>query len=478
MLSRNAAPGRDPWAEREPRLLFWAISIGCLIVLASGALSQWHELAADGLELVPWVLLLCLVNLLPVSGLPYLNFAPDIPIMISSMLLLTPLEAGLVAFAGCVDPQEFRGGISVSKAVYNRAQGALASLAGSLSVHAVTNTPETPAFILPLAFLCLAVSSSVNYTLVALGVSRMRGLSLTSVVRRMQVGRLSDYSLTFVAWGVLGAMLAALYREVRPLALLAFLGPVFLGRQTLSRSQMSVEAQRAYDSREAALKEMARTIHEERSDERRLIAADLHDEVLQPLFKVSLLARVLETELATGRLLEMDQDVPDLLSAAELAAASLRSLISDLRRSTLGKGGLGPAVARLVDNHSRQAGTKVNADIDSVHADPSTELAIYQIAKEALGNSLAHSKADHLWISLRQNDAVIRLTVRDNGVGFDSMLAKDGHYGLHIMRERAQSSGGSLFVDSAVGLGTCVSAIFPEPEKQDANTAGIPKGSC
>src|SRR5439155_1571476 len=96
----------------------------------------------------------------------------------------------------------------------------------------------------------------------------------------------------------------------------------------------------AYRSREQALQQVTNQIGQERMDERRLIAAELHDEVLQPLFKVTLMAQVLKADLARGQLLELDQDVPELLTASDLASTTLRELIGDLRRSALGRGGV------------------------------------------------------------------------------------------------------------------------------------------
>src|SRR5207247_8086274 len=123
---------------------------------------------------------------------------------------------------------------------------------------------------------------------------------------------------------------------------------------------MFIDTRRAYRSREAALAELSKRMHEERSDERRLIAADLHDEVLQPLFKVTLMAQVLKGDLGCGHLLEMDQDLPALLTAADLASSTLREPIGDLRRSTLGRGGWGLAVESLARRVTDRVGVRID----------------------------------------------------------------------------------------------------------------------
>src|SRR5207249_772069 len=224
--------------------------------------------------------------------------------------------------------------------------------------------------------------------------------------------------LTFFAWGGLAAMLVAFYDGVGMWALLVSFDPTLLGRQMLARSRTFIEAARAYRSAEQALLEMSNRIREERHDERRLIAADLHDEVLPPLFKVSLMAEVLKGDLATGRLLEADEDLPELLSASEVASRTLRELIGELRLSSLGTGGLGPALAKLLSSVRNQSAASLHADVNPVGVNGAEELVLYQIAKEAFANAITHSRARNIWVTLRQDQNGVRLSIRDDGDGF------------------------------------------------------------
>src|SRR5439155_16601945 len=185
-----------------------------------------------------------------------------------------------------------------------------------------------------------------------------------------------------LAGAFLGAGLAALYYHIHWWALLAFAIPILLGRQVIARSQMFIDTRRALAAREGALSEMTHRISEERSDERQLIAADLHDEVLQPLFKVTLMSQVLKADLSSGRLLEMDADLPELIGAAEAASSALRELIGDLRKSPIGTGGLGPALRHLAKGITERARVHLQTEIAAVGADRIDDLAVYQIAKE------------------------------------------------------------------------------------------------
>jgi signal transduction histidine kinase len=88
-------------------------------------------------------------------------------------------------------------------------------------------------------------------------------------------------------------------------------------------------------------------------------------------------------------------------------------------------------------------------------------LVIYQIAKEALTNAITHSRAPAISVSLEVFPGEIILSVVDNGVGFEPSRPLEGHYGLHIMNERATSIGGILYVDSLLGAGCTVRLIVP-----------------
>jgi signal transduction histidine kinase len=223
---------------------------------------------------------------------------------------------------------------------------------------------------------------------------------------------------------------------------------------------MSLDTARAYRSREAALTEMSHRIHQERNDERQLIAADLHDEVVQPLFKVTLMAQVLKADLSSGKLLEIEEDLPELLGAAELASASLRELIGDLRRSRVGSAGLASAIRAFVRTACQNTTAAVDVSLDELVTDEDTELVIYHLVRESLTNALRHSRASRVSVEVRQDNAATHVSVRDDGTGFDVYAEQEGHYGIQIMRERVRSVGGDIYVDSSPGNGTLITAVF------------------
>jgi signal transduction histidine kinase len=317
----------------------------------------------------------------------------------------------------------------------------------------------------------LGIAITINYLLAGIVISLDHGYRFAKAISIMRIGSWSDFALALVSWSVLGAMVAVLYNQIHPLALFAFLAPTLLSRQALKKSQMLIDTRQAYRSSEEALRQISQHVYDERFDERKLIAADLHDEVLQPLFKVTLMAHVLKVDLSRGRLLEIEEDLPQLVTAAELASTTLRDLIGNLRRSSIGLGGLPQALRRLLQTLSAGSGLAFHSDIDSIQLQTPAELALYQIAKEALANSLNHSKGSNVWVELKDESGAVRMSIRDDGQGFDVTSERDGHYGLAIMRERAAAAGGQIYIDPIRGGGTSIVAVFPKVPKQESRVA-------
>jgi two-component system nitrate/nitrite sensor histidine kinase NarX len=89
------------------------------------------------------------------------------------------------------------------------------------------------------------------------------------------------------------------------------------------------------------------------------------------------------------------------------------------------------------------------------------EIQAYNIVREALSNIAKHSNASHARLIVDHLCGYYVFTIEDNGVGTFSPV--EGHYGIIIMRERAQRIGGEIKVESTKGLGTCIQLFFPEP---------------
>jgi signal transduction histidine kinase len=261
---------------------------------------------------------------------------------------------------------------------------------------------------------------------------------------------------------MMGMLLVAAENSLGTLAIVVFMGPALIGRQVLDRSRSTLVAEAAVRMKQRAVTELSSRIFEERRDERERIASNLHDEVVQPLYQVSLMCDVVKQDTASGRLLELDKDVPLLNLTVGLASKNLRNVIGRLRNSPVGIRGLASTLRGLVKDLEVQSNVSVQQSIESVHIqDPALQLTIYQVAKEALTNAVRHARARRIHVRLIQDSDAVRLTVEDDGLGFDPQIAEQDHFGLLIMKERTESAGGVFLVDSLLGEGTIVAARFP-----------------
>lgn len=458
--TRDGLSRVDQQSKRGIEALYWTTAIAWGGILTWLVFRHRHALYSEAGDLSAWVLATAVIHLLPVMTRTSPKLIADLPISVAGAIVLSPVEAGLVASLGALDLSEFKKETVVAKTLFNKSQIGIASFLASAAVHSVARGPDSSVYLLPLAFLALGVLAVVSGGFVSLAVSIERGHPVWKVARELRIGTFSDFGLTLLAWGLLGAMLAALYHQIHVWALLAFLAPTLLTRQALSRSQKLLDTSEAYAAQERAIVRLVEQIREERSDERRMIAADLHDEVLQPLFKVSLMAQVLKADLAEGRLLEMDEDLPALVDAAEIASKKIRDLIGDLRASAIGTGGLSEALRKMIRAMSAQTPIVLHSEIAEVQLSSASQLAMYQIAKEAIGNALAHSGAKNVWVKLTARPSEVLLQVRDDGRGFDPIEQSPHHYGIPIMRERAAATGGQFFLDSAPGKGCEITVLM------------------
>jgi nitrate/nitrite-specific signal transduction histidine kinase len=167
----------------------------------------------------------------------------------------------------------------------------------------------------------------------------------------------------------------------------------------------------------------------------------------------------LRQDLATGRL---PARTICSLKATDAANEAIRSLIREMRESSLGTRGLAQTLELLVSSLRAVTEAQFDVQVEEVGGSPMTQLLIYQIAREALGNAARHSGAARISLFLGVRDGAVRLVVQDDGNGFSALdTHREGHFGIHLMRERAELAGGTILIESAPGRGTVVVARVP-----------------
>jgi signal transduction histidine kinase len=197
-------------------------------------------------------------------------------------------------------------------------------------------------------------------------------------------------------------------------------------------------------------------------EERRKIAADIHDDSIQAMTATSLRLQQLRKQMTTDQQQEL---IARLDEAVRESITRLRRLMFDLRPPTLDRTGLGPALRELLE----RVGTDIDIDFtleDRLATEPPPDLRVelYRITQEALANVRKHSAAAHVKVDLQRIDRGYRVRVVDDGVGFDVPTGEGqpGHLGLVAMRERATIAGGWWTVESRPGGGTTVDFWLPD----------------
>jgi NarL family two-component system sensor histidine kinase LiaS len=200
-------------------------------------------------------------------------------------------------------------------------------------------------------------------------------------------------------------------------------------------------------------------------EERARLARDLHDTVNQQLFVLAMRSAAVRRKLEQmgGEAQALVPELAALEALSREAHAEARKLILQLRPTTLEQQGLGPALAEYAQAAGARDGFTVVAEIDeSCRLRGPVAENLFRVAQEALHNVAKHAGAKTVWVRLTYADGGVRLSVADDGRGFDPALAvRPTAVGLTGMQERVRSLGGKLRVRSKPGEGTEVIAWVP-----------------
>jgi two-component system nitrate/nitrite sensor histidine kinase NarX len=223
--------------------------------------------------------------------------------------------------------------------------------------------------------------------------------------------------------------------------------------------------------------------------ERQRLAQNLHDAVNQSLFSAGLIAEVLP------RLWERDpgearHSLEDLRRLTRGAMAEMRALLAELRPTVLTDSSLDDLLRQLANAFTGRTNIPVDLTINGEGSLPAeTQVVLYRICQESLNNIAKHAEASRVEIDLRFNPNPLQgspsvahdrlspgivvdsveMHIRDDGLGFDpAEITAPGHYGLGMMRERAETVGALLTFTSQPDHGTEVTLRWPGTMKKEA----------
>jgi signal transduction histidine kinase len=306
---------------------------------------------------------------------------------------------------------------------------------------------------------------------------RVRALTeelLAEETRLVQIERKSVYQTLLLNRIGVSAMAAvsllALFMYLRQSAVLDRQTAEENRRATTERDRLEAEVL----ARTTQLRELTRHLQTIREDERSRLARELHDELGALLTAAKLDVARLKSRLgnASREALERILHLNETLNGG---IALKRRIIEDLRPSSLNNLGLVAALEILLREFAQRSETAVVHELERVELGPAVQLTIYRLVQEALTNIAKYAKASEVVVTLgAQEDGRVRVSVKDNGVGFDTTVSRIAKNGLIGMRYRVEADGGEMRLRSAPGEGTLIEAILPSIAPDDAADAGAP----
>jgi signal transduction histidine kinase len=238
-----------------------------------------------------------------------------------------------------------------------------------------------------------------------------------------------------------------------------------LNRQLIERLREQVKA---LDRLNVALQEASRRLITEREAERKVLARELHDQVIQDL-----LSYIYQLEEAENEATEEPQrlELTKTRNGLRQVVGSLRQMCSDLRPPTIDNHGLSAAIRSLVSQWSEQSGLPVELGIDPAlgRLPEPIELSVFRIIQEGLSNIRKHAAATQVNLTLQRTPtASLVVQLADNGHGIAApidlaSLVEQKHFGLVSISERVSLLGGTLQIKSPPEGGLELQIEIPSP---------------
>ena len=325
---------------------------------------------------------------------------------------------------------------------------------------------QTDAMLSELALKIRLHQQGGDVTLSGIGKEQMQGIRslsaelLTVETRHVAAGREDLYrTLQLSRIGIAG------------LSAILLLGLFMYLRQSLAmklqqqQQQRLVRAERdrlelEVNQRTAELTELTHHLQTAREDERNRLARNLHDELGALLTSAKLDAARIKSRLAGGSPEALER-LAHLVGTLNSSIALGRRIIEDLRPSALSNLGLVATLEILAREFSERSGLQVHCALQPVKLEADAEMVIYRVVQEAITNISKYAAARQVWITLAEEAGRAKVSVRDDGVGFDTTLRPTSSYGLVGMRFRVEAIGGTLTLHSAKGQGTLISVTLP-----------------
>ena len=217
-----------------------------------------------------------------------------------------------------------------------------------------------------------------------------------------------------------------------------------------------------------ALQATQRRLITEREDERKSLARELHDQVIQDLLSFNYRLEEIENQESSG---DLRGEMESVRNGIRNVVGELRQICSDLRPPTIDHHGLSAAIDSLVHEWAERSNTQVQLEIDpALGRLPETiELSVFRIVQEGLSNIRKHAAAKRVRLVVRRSpSASLLLRLEDDGQGLSvptdlASLTAQKHFGLVGISERVALLGGTMNIESSAGNGVILQVEIPSP---------------
>lgn len=238
-----------------------------------------------------------------------------------------------------------------------------------------------------------------------------------------------------------------------------------LNRQLVKRLSEQV---RALDRLNTALQETQRRLMVESEEERKALARELHDQVIQDLLSINYRLEETESNVLSD---EAAAELDEIRTSIRQLVSDLRQLCQDLRPPTIDNHGLTSAIRSLAQEWSERNGVVLKLEIDPElgRLPEAIELSVFRIVQEGLNNIRKHAAAQQVDLSLHRtpmDNLLIRLADDGNGIATPpdfASLSANKHFGLLGISERAALLGGKLQIESPADGGMVLQVEIPSP---------------
>jgi two-component system nitrate/nitrite sensor histidine kinase NarX len=201
------------------------------------------------------------------------------------------------------------------------------------------------------------------------------------------------------------------------------------------------------------------------SQERHLLARELHDSIAQSLAFLKIQVQLMRDAVRTSKSAEVAKILEEIDVGVRESYSDVRELLLHFRTRTNTED-IEPALATTLQKFEHHSGIKAKLHMQGqgMPLSPDLQIQVLHIVQEALSNVRKHARASQVWLDVQQQPAW-RFEVRDDGIGFDQNNDQfdETHVGLRIMSERAQRIGAELEVLSTMGHGSSVILSLPSP---------------